>query len=149
MWKPDDVSIAESRREHATSLLKTNRDLWLATSSSDSRPHLVPLSYVWHSEQLLFATAATSRTGLNLLENGLARAAVGGTRELVIVAGAVSPADARDQELSRVFLERLGFGPHDVGEDGTLFCLTPQVIQAWIERADNDRWLMREGLWLP
>lgn len=36
----------------------------------------MPLSFVWHGERLLFATSAISRTGRNLLENGLARAAV-------------------------------------------------------------------------
>lgn len=104
---PAGVSIAESRREHAESLLKTNRDLWLATSSG-SGPHLVPLSFVWHSERLLFATSAASRTGRNLLENGLARAAIGGTRDLVIVVGSVSPADADDKELPRMFAYRNG-----------------------------------------
>jgi hypothetical protein len=128
-------------------LLNTHRDLWLATSC-DSGPHLVPLSFVWHGERLLFATSAITRTGRNLVENGRARAAVGETRDLVIVVGSVSAADAEYQELSQVFAEALGFSPNDVGEDGRLFILTPRVIQVWSERADDDRWVMREGRWL-
>lgn len=141
------MSIVGSRKEHAESLLKTHRDLWLATSC-DSGPHLVPLSFVWHGERLLFATSARGRTGRNLLENGRARAAVGETRDLVIVAGSVGAAEPEDQGLSQVFAEALGFGPDDVGEDGRLFILTPRVIQTWSERADDDRWVMREGRWL-
>lgn len=147
MWNPAGVSDTGSRRDHAELLLKTTRDLWLATSS-DIGPHLVPLSFVWHGERLLIATSAKTRTGRNLLENGLARAAVGDTRDLVIVVGSVSPADAHDKVLPHVFAERLGFGPIDVGEEGTLFVLTPQGIQAWAERADANRWVMREGQWL-
>jgi nitroimidazol reductase NimA-like FMN-containing flavoprotein (pyridoxamine 5'-phosphate oxidase superfamily) len=141
------VSIAASRREHAESLLKTYRDLWLATSC-DSGPHLVPLSFVWHGERLLFATSAITRTGRNLLENGRARAAVGETRDLVIVEGSASPAHADDEALSQVFVNTLGFSHSDVGEGGTLFVLKPRAIQAWVERADTDRWVMRDGRWL-
>ncbi|WP_170254244.1 pyridoxamine 5'-phosphate oxidase family protein [Nocardioides szechwanensis] len=141
------MSIAASRRENAETLLRTHRDLWLATSS-DSGPHLVPLSFVWPSERLLFATSATSRTGRNVLESGLARAAIGATRDLVIVVGSVSPVDADDKGLLLAFAERLGFGPSDVGDGGTLFSLAPREIQTWIERADPDRWLMRHGHWV-
>lgn len=136
--------ITQTARE---SLLATNRDLWLATSS-DSGPHLVPLAFVWQDERLLIATSARSRTGRNLLATGRARAAVGDTRDLAIVVGSASPADAYDKVLPRVFAERLGFGPLDVGEDGTLFIATPQEIQAWIESADANRWLMRGGRWV-
>jgi hypothetical protein len=97
---------------------------------------------------LLFATSATSRTGRNLLQNGLARAAVGETRDLVIILGSVAPAEARDKGLTQVFVDALGFGPSHVGEGGTLFILTPRTIQAWIGTADHDRWVMREGRWV-
>jgi hypothetical protein len=142
-----NVSIAASRRKHAQTLLQTHRDLWLATSS-DSGPHLVPLSFVWHGERLLFATSATSRTGRNVLESGLARAAIGDTRDLVIVVGSVSTVDSDDQGMQLAFAERLGFGPSDVGDRGTLFSLAPREIQTWTERADPDRWLMRHGRWV-
>jgi hypothetical protein len=142
------MSIAGSRREHVESLLTANRDLWLATSS-DGGPHLVPLSFLWHAERLLFATSATSPTGRNLLENGRARAAVGDTRDLVIVVGSVRPAEAEDMGSTQAFADRLGFTPSDVGESGTLFALTPRVIQTWVERADADRWVMRDGHWVP
>jgi hypothetical protein len=108
----------------------------------------VPLSFVWNGERLLMATSARSATGRNLLENGRARAAVGDTRDLVIVAGSVSPALAHDRSLARLFVERLGFGPSEVGEEGTLFVLTPREIQTWVDHADADRWVMRDGRWL-
>lgn len=121
--------------------------MWLATSSNGA-PHLVPLSFLWDSGRLLFATSATSRTGRNLLENGRARAAVGDTRDLVIVAGSVRPADTDDIASAHVFADRLGFTPWDVGESGMLFALMPREVQTWIERADADRWVMRDGHWV-
>lgn len=135
------------RRNHAESLLQTHHDLWLATSSGDA-PHLVPLSFVWHDEQLLFATSAASRTGQNVMANGRARAAVGETRNLVIVVGSVSPVSADSRKLTRLFADRLGFSPSDVGREGTLFALSPIEIQTWVERADSDRWVMRKGSWV-
>jgi hypothetical protein len=121
--------------------------MWLATASGGG-PHLVPLSFLWDTERLLFATSATSRTGRNLLENERGRAAVGDTRDLVIVVGSVSPVDAKDTASAQAFADRLGFTPRDVGPSGTLFALTPQGIQTWIERADADRWVMRGGHWI-
>jgi Pyridoxamine 5'-phosphate oxidase len=113
----------------------------------------VPLSFVWNGERLLMATSAKSATGRNLLENGRACAAVGATRDLVIVVGTVSPVTPHDQSLprlsaERLFAERMGFGPSDVGEEGTLFVLTPREIQTWVDHADTDRWVMRDGRWL-
>lgn len=136
-----------SRKIHAEHLLATRRDLWLATSSRIG-PHLVPLSFLWHENRVLFATSATSRTGRNVLENRQARGAVGDTRDLVIVTGVAQPADLHDEELSRVFADRLGFGPAGGGTDGTLFVLTPLEIQTWVERADRNRWVMRNGEWV-
>ena len=105
-WNASRMDAIGSRRAHAELLLKAGRDLWLATSSTNG-PHLVPLSYVWHQERLLMATSARSTTGRNLLENGRARAAVGVTRDLVIVVGPASAADAEDTVLSTLFEERL------------------------------------------
>lgn len=135
-----------ARRAHAETVLASTTDAWIATSAG-SVPHLVPLSFLWDGGRLWFATGASNPTGRNVDSNHQVRAAVGTTRDLVILAGSVHAADA-DVIPLRAFVDKLGFEPADVGDGGQLYVLTPHMIQAWTSRAGADRWLMRDGHWL-
>jgi len=52
--------LADTRRR-----LDNDADAWLASTSGD-KPWLVPLSFLWHEGELVFATDASTPTGENV-----------------------------------------------------------------------------------
>ena len=69
--------------------LRRDVDLWVASASADGEAYLVPLSYHWDGSTLTIATPSASPTARNLLRVGRVRAALGQTRDVVIVEGSV------------------------------------------------------------
>ena len=142
---PRDPAV---RKQDVLALLATERHVWLSSASGD-RPHLVPLAYVWDGVELTLATRAGTRTARNLRASGWARAALGTTRDVVMLQGPVSftdPATATEGELAR-----FGGLPIDPARvPGMLgLHLRPERIQAWRAMSEiPQRALMVEGRWL-
>jgi Pyridoxamine 5'-phosphate oxidase len=149
----------EAARRKADALAMLARDaidVWVATTSiaddGSPRPHLVPLSLGWlEDERLVIAVARASRTARDLEAHGVARLAVGPTRDVVMI-------DARLDEVHEVqgapatitegYLRQADWDPRT--SPGYVFAvLRPTRIQAWRE-ADEipGRTLMRDGEWL-
>jgi hypothetical protein len=81
---------ARSRSQRKTDTLeklRTDVDLWIASASEDGHAYLVPLSYHRDGSTLTLATPRASRTARNLIRAGWARAALGPTRDVVIIEG--------------------------------------------------------------
>lgn len=143
---------AARRRADTVSRLSTDIDAWVATAGSDGRPYLVPLSFLWHQETLLFATTAASPTVRNLRVTPHARVGIGPTRDVVLIEGDVQivprvelPADVGDS-----FATAAGFDPRQSRAEYVYLRVRPRLIQAW--REENElaaRVLMRAGRWLP
>ncbi|MFF7456232.1 pyridoxamine 5'-phosphate oxidase family protein [Kitasatospora sp. NPDC008115] len=139
------------RRHDAEQRLADDVDVWVATASPDGAPHLVPLSFDWDGEALLLATPAGSPTGRNLAATGTARLALGRTRDVCLIDGAVEvlALDALPQERGDRFAERTGFDPRASAASYHWFRVTPRRVQAWREANElAGRDLMREGRWL-
>lgn len=111
----------------------------------------MPLSFLWDGRSLLFATPAASPTGRNLADTGRARVALGATRDVVLLEGAVvtlGPGEV-SEELGDAFAARTGFDPRELTTDYTYFRVTPRRVQAWREENElRGRDLMRDGQWL-
>ncbi|MEU2283291.1 pyridoxamine 5'-phosphate oxidase family protein [Streptomyces sp. NPDC013178] len=143
---------AEQRKRDTLHRLEHDVDAWVATAAPDGgTPYLVPLSFVWDGATLLFATPATSPTGRNLLNTGVARVGIGPTRDVVLVEGtavAVEPADLPEED-AEIFAGKTGFDPRRLAAPYLYFRVLPRRIQAWRE-ADElvGRELMRDGEWL-
>lgn len=140
----------EQRKRDLLARLATDIDLWLATATpGGGGPHLVPLSFVWHGERVVMATAGGSPTVANLRAVPRARAALDGTRDVVLIEGAV---DVRDQGVDTA--AEAAFAAHTGWEaaasPGYVFLsLRPERILSW--REENElagRTLMRAGAWL-
>ncbi|WP_245161191.1 pyridoxamine 5'-phosphate oxidase family protein [Blastococcus sp. CT_GayMR16] len=143
-------SRAERRRdtEHR---LTHDVDLWVASSSADGAPYLVPLSFDWDGEALLLATPADSPTGRNLAATRAVRLALGHTRDVSMIEGEVDvlEIDALPEEWGDRFAARAGFDPRASVGPYRWFRITPRRIQAWREVDElPDRELMRDGCWL-
>lgn len=141
--RPRAARIADARRR-----LTEDKDCWLATSGEDG-PWLVPLSFVWHHEQIVMATGSRSRVVRDVRARATVRVALGTTRDVVMVHGRarVRSFEEVGTDLHDALVVKLG------GDPGTwadaLLLVAPQRVQAW--REENElagRELMAEGRWL-
>jgi hypothetical protein len=142
-----DQRLADTRAR-----LQTDIDVWVATSSPDGTPYLVPLSLDWDGERVVVCAQRTSRTVENLLRSRVARLAIGPTRDVVIIDADVD--NSFDlQEVSAAiadrYAQRTGWDPRQEGGDYVYVTLRPNRIQAWREANELPaRTLMRQGEWL-
>ena len=109
--------------------LSRDVDLWVASASEDGRAYLVPLSYHWDSPTLTIATPSASPTARNLIRAGWIRAALGQTRDVVIVEGRVEviPIGA-DPELGDAHARSAGFDPRTLADEYVYLRIAPQEI---------------------
>jgi hypothetical protein len=126
------------------------KDAWVASAGDDGRPYLVPLTYFWDGEALVFATASASRTGRNL-KAGRVRVALGETRDVVMIEGQVSliAAKSADGALVEAHTSAAGFDARKEA-DYVYVRLVPEKIQAWreVNELTDERNLMTGGKWL-
>ena len=139
------------RRRDTEHRLSHDIDVWVATASADGTPHLVPLSFDWDGEALLLATATDSPTGRNLAGTGVARLALGLTRDVTVIDGTaqVVEIDALPSDQGDHFAARAGFDPRPMGASYRWFRVLPRRVQAWREVSEMPlRELVRDGRWL-
>jgi hypothetical protein len=143
---------AAQRKLDTLQRLETDIDAWVATADAASgTPYLIPLSYLWDGETLLFSTPAASATGRNLQATGQVRVGLGLTRDVVLIEGTaeVLAASAISPELGDAFADRTGFDPRMLTSEYLYFRVRPQRIQAWREANElAGRTLMRGGEWV-
>jgi general stress protein 26 len=130
--------------------LEGDVDLWIATAAANREAHLIPLSFAWHEGRIVMATRADATTVANIRARPRAQVALGHTRDVVLIEGAVTlfepePPDAATRD---AFAASTGWDA--AGEPGyVLFALEPQRIRAWREENELDgREVMRDGTWL-
>ena len=141
----------EDRRRDTEQRLGNDVDVWVASASEDGVPYLVPLSFDWDGEAVLVATPTKSPTGKNLAGSGVARVALGHTRDVCMVDGDVEvlEIDELPPEQADRFEARAGFDPRASGSSYRWFRISPHRIQAWREVDElPERELMRDGRWL-
>lgn len=148
-----DVPPPRSRAQRKTDTLerlRTDVDLWVASADAAGGVHLVPVSFVWDGTALTIATPRSSPTARNLLRAGEARVALGPTRDVVLVDGAVDELPiGTDPELEDAHAAATGFDPRTLAEEYTYLRVTPKMIRAWREANELEgRLLMRDGRWL-
>jgi Pyridoxamine 5'-phosphate oxidase len=141
---------AEQRKVDTLELLRSTVDLWVASSSEDGDAYLVPLSYYWDGTALTFATPRASLTARNLMRAGRTRVALGPTRDVVVIDGAVEAlAVGADVETEDAHAAATGFDPRTLATDYVYLRILPERIQAWREANEiAGRDLMRDGAWL-
>ena len=140
----------EQRRRDVLARLEADVDAWVASADERGNAYLIPLSYYWDGAALTVATPRASRTAVNLMRAGRARIALGHTRDVVIVDGAVEaiPIGA-DRALEDAHARASGFDPRTEAEEYVYLRITPHEIQAWREVNElAGRRLMRKGEWL-
>ncbi len=67
--------------------LGRSHDYWLATSSADGHPHVMPVWAMWHDGAMWFSCSGGSRKTRNLLENARCSIATDDASEPVVLEG--------------------------------------------------------------
>jgi Pyridoxamine 5'-phosphate oxidase len=148
--KPAPARSRSQRRIDVLGKLRSEVDLWVASADERGGAYLVPLSYYWDDSTLTIATPRASRTARNLVRAGWARVALGPTRDVVIIEGAVEAIPiGTDTGLEDAHARATGFDPRTLAEEYIYLRITPHNIQAWREANELEhRQLMRRGDWL-
>ena len=96
------------------------------------------------------ATPLASKTGRNLIRAGVARVALGATRDVVLIDGTLEViALGTEPELEEAHAQATEFDPRTLADEYVYLRLTPQRIQAWREVNElAGRYLMRDGAWV-
>ena len=148
MARPRDQRIRDTLEQ-----LRTEVDVWIATSSAAAEPYLVPLSFYWSGEAMVVTTQRSSRTARNFAETGRARGAIGLARgEVVVIDLHVEEMPVGENvELEDAYVGATDFDPRPWDVGYTFFRLVPERIQAW--RGDDaeelrDKDVMRDGVFL-
>jgi len=138
------------RTDDAFKKLENDRDIWVATASASGSPCLVPLSFAWVDERVLLVTERGHRTARNIAATGVARLALGPTRDVVSLAG-----EAEILEWSELpdadaagYTARTGWDPR--ADDSLVWIVfRPHRIQVWREIDEiPERTIMEGGVWL-
>jgi hypothetical protein len=142
----------EQRLQDTLEKLRSEVDLWIASANRQGEPYLIPLSFYWDGEAIIVTTPRPSRTGRNFLQTGRTRAAVGPTRDVVLIDARVEEMPVgQNVELEDAYVRATDFDPRPWDAGYTFFRLIPERIQAW--QGDDpdelhDRDLMRSGAFL-
>jgi hypothetical protein len=123
-------------------------DAWVATTSHD-RPWLIPLSFLWHEDRLLFATNANSPTAVNIGLVRRVRVALGTVRDVVIIDGDADLAPSATLSSAEVEAYTTKHNSDLRTWADTVIHVAPRRVQAW--REENEiagRTIMRTGVWV-
>ena len=142
-------SLSE-RRAAALQHLRSNTNLWLATSSDGRGPHLIPVSYWWDGSRLTTATFEGSRTLENVRAQPKVRASIGSTGDVLMIdaTATVVPVPDIDAGAAERYAQASGNDPRLV--PGFAYVqLVPKRMQIWKGVAEfAGRTVMRGGVWL-
>ena len=146
-----DARDSETRKADTLAMLATEAiDVWVATASATGAHYLVPVSLAWVDERVVIAIEETSVTGRNLTASGVARLAVGPTRDVVMIDADLETAVdvGADEALGEAYARQADWDPRRA-EGYRFFVLRPIRMQAWRESNElPGRTLMRDGTWL-
>ena len=146
----DPARSPEERKRDTVALLEREVDVWVASASADGEAMLVPLSFLWDGHRLTVSTPLASKTGRNLIRAGVARVALGATRDVVLIDGTLEViALGTEPELEEAHAQATEFDPRTLADEYVYLRLTPQRIQAWREANElAGRHVMRDGAWV-
>ncbi|MEV7628430.1 pyridoxamine 5'-phosphate oxidase family protein [Actinoplanes sp. NPDC089786] len=125
-------------------------DVWVATAA-DGRPCLVPLTAAWHDDRIVLATDTSTPTARNLIAGGIARLALGGTRDVVLIDARLERTVPNQEAgaIGEAYAAQNDWDPRTAGDAYAFLILRPERIQAWRELNElPGRAVMRDGDWL-
>jgi hypothetical protein len=134
------IADAQARLEHDV-------DCWVASADDAGNAHLVPFSYYWDGAAIVLAMPPANRSAVNLRRAGVARIALDGTRDVVLVDGTVE-AGVGDATMD-AYAAHTDWDPRTEPDEYVWLRVTPTRIQAWREANElRGRTVLKDGVWL-
>ena len=116
----------EQRLRDTLEKLQSEVDVWIASANRRGDPYLIPLSFYWSGETIIVTTPRTSRTARNFLDTGRTRAAIGPTRDVVVIDARVEEMPiGQDVGLEDAYVRATDFDPRPWDAGYTFFRLIP------------------------
>jgi len=146
----DPARSAQQRKEDTLTRLRDDKDLWVGTADRGGNPTLVPLSFIWDQQGILVATHARNPTARNIVETGLARVALGHTRDVVLIdtVARLLPTEELTDSWAEAYAAKCNWDPRN-SPGYRFYHLALRWIEVWREDNEHpDRFLMRDGSWL-
>jgi hypothetical protein len=135
------------RKADTLARLETGVDCWVASADETGNAHLVPFSYHWDGRSIVLAMPPGNRTAANLLRSGRARIALDGTRDVVLVDGAVEA--GVDEPTKDAYVRQAKWDPRTEPHEYLWLRVTATRVQAWREANElAGRTLMKGGRWV-
>jgi hypothetical protein len=112
--------------------LITERNIWLATTRPNGKPHLVPIWFVWVGERAYICTPAESVKARNLAANPRATFALeDGNRPRIVECGARTLLRPYPAEIVQAFLEKYAWNIRNDSVYNALIELAPEKWLSW------------------
>lgn len=145
-----NVRTTKQRIADVYALLEREVDAWVASASEPEDAYLIPLSFAWDGSRIIMATPGNSLTARNLSRAGWARIAIGPTRDVAIIEGALEiVCPPPDDPIWEIHAAGAGFDAREAVPAYVLLILAPHRIQTWRTPAElRGRDVMRAGQWL-
>jgi hypothetical protein len=142
---------ASQRKADVLRRLEQDANVWIATSSADGHPHLVPLSLAWDGGRILVATASVTPTARNAAATGVCKASLDSADDVVLIDAVVDVVDFAgvDPETAGRYVERVGWNPGDEPGEWSFLIVEPRTVRAWCGVEEiSGRTIMRHGQWI-
>jgi PPOX class probable F420-dependent enzyme len=122
--------------EWARERLARAHNYWVATASSDGRPHATPIWGLWQEDTFYFSTARGSRKGRNLAANPYALVHLESGDEVVTIEGEVAEiSGAKELEkLAAAYGEKYTLEIKFEDPGSVVYALRPKRAFAWREQ---------------
>jgi general stress protein 26 len=110
--------------------LQTEQNLWLATVRPNSRPHLVPIWFVWVAGKIYLCTASNSVKVRNLKQNPRVSIALEDGTQPIVIEGLAQPIGAVPKSVTEAFKKKYDWNISADGEYNQVVEIEPKRTRA-------------------
>lgn len=112
--------------------LKKARNIWVATTRPDGRPHLTPVWFAWHGEKIYICIEPESIKGQNMRANPHVSLSLEDGSDPVICEGTAAPvASPWSEEVIAIFQDKYDWDITTESRYTQLVAITPEKWLSW------------------
>jgi hypothetical protein len=117
---------------NARKRLKKERNVWVATTRPDGRPHLTPVWFAWHAEKVYICIEPESVKGVNMRADSRVALALEDGSDPLICEGAAAPvARPWPEEVIAIFQKKYDWDVTVESRYTQLMAITPEKWLSW------------------
>jgi hypothetical protein len=124
--------ITSERMAIVRQRMQRERNIWMATTRPDGRPHVAPLWFVWHDDRAYLMTGGVKLA--NVQHNGFAALNVEDGNRVVIIEGTARVVLLEEplfEAIAELFQQRYDWDIRDSLDTNELIEVTPVKVLTW------------------